>query len=218
MASKRNQPTPAPKSSIGGAVEFRDVDLKELRAVLERARTAPMSAEDHALLTGAVDTFTALTRELQLKGVTLERLRRLFLGSTSEKTKKVFGDDEKKESAPDGPPKAGATEEKAKGHGRNGAAAYTGARREKVAHASLHGGDTCPGCTTGKVYPLKEPATLVRVQGMAPLEATVWECDRLRCNGCGEVFTAPAGVGTQKYDESADAMVAMLRYCPFRAT
>jgi len=52
------------------------------------------------------------------------------------------------------------------------------------------------------------------VQGMAPLEATVWECDRLRCNGCGEVFTAsaPEGVGTQKYDESADAMVAMLRY------
>ncbi|KAF0169602.1 MAG: transposase IS66 family [Limisphaerales bacterium] len=213
MASKRNQPKTAPSSPAGGAAEFRDVDLKELRGALDRARVA-LSAEDYALLTGAVDTFTALTRELQLKGVTLERLRRLFLGSTSEKTKKVLGDDDRKESAPEVPPKSGVTEEKAKGHGRNGAAAYTGATREKVVHASLHGGDTCPGCVTGKVYPMKEPAMLLRVQGMAPLEATVWECDRLRCNGCGEVFTAsaPAGVGTQKYDESADAMVAMLRY------
>jgi hypothetical protein len=49
---------------------------------------------------------------------------------------------------------------------------------------------------------------------VAPLDATVWEAERLRCNACGEVFTAPTpqGVGTEKYDESADAMVAMLRY------
>jgi hypothetical protein len=61
---------------------------------------------------------------------------------------------------------------------------------------------------------MKEPAKLVRVRGMAPLGATVWECERLRCNACGEVYTAPApaGVGTEKYDESADAMVAMMRY------
>jgi hypothetical protein len=61
---------------------------------------------------------------------------------------------------------------------------------------------------------MKEPALLLRVQGVAPLDATVWECDRLRCNACGEVFTAkaPDGVGDAKYDESADAMVAMLRY------
>jgi hypothetical protein len=54
----------------------------------------------------------------------------------------------------------------------------------------------------------------LRVHGVAPLDATVWECDRLRCNACGEVFTAPApeSVGTEKYDQSADAMVAMLRY------
>ena len=215
MGSKRKQQQ-AP--ATGGAATHRDVDINELRAVLERARVA-LSAEDHALLTGAVDTFTALSRELQLKGVTLERLRRVFLGVNSEKTKKVLGDDEKKETEkeddegePVVPSKGGA--EKKKGHGRNGAEAYTGAKREKVAHPSLHGGDTCPGCTTGKVYSMKEPALLLRVQGMAPLGATVWECDRLRCNGCGEVYTAPApeGVGTQKYDESASAMVAMLRY------
>lgn len=211
MASKRNQPQ---RPDIDGAATHRDVDIGELRAALERARVGPLSAEDHALLTGAVDTFTALTRELQLKGMTLERLRRLFLGGDSEKTKKVLGDDEKVAKKDESAVPSKDTGEKPKGHGRNGAQAYTGAKREKVEHATLHGGDTCPGCTTGKVYPMKEPALLVRVQGMAPLSATVWECDRLRCNGCGEVFTAPTpeGVGAEKYDESADAMVAMVRY------
>ena len=209
MASKRTQPAPPPNSPA----THRDVDIGELRAALDRARVGPLSVEDHALLTGAVDTFTALTRELQLKGATLERLRRLFLGE-SEKTKKVLGDDQKAAKKDESAVPSKDTGEKAKGHGRNGAEAYTGAKREKVEHAALHGGDTCPGCTTGKVYPMKEPALLVRVQGMAPLSATVWECDRLRCNGCGEVFTAPTpeGVGAEKYDESAAAMVAMVRY------
>ncbi len=200
--------------------EYRDVDVQQLKKALERARAA-LSADDFALLTGAVETFTALARELQLKGVTLERLRRLFLGSSSEKTSKVLGGEadvsgqEDDEQPTTSSSEAEDTEKKkSKGHGRNGAAAYTGATREQVAHPTMHGGDGCPGCTKGKVYPVKGPAVLLRVQGMAPLNATVWECDRLRCNACGEVFTAPApeGVGPEKYDESADAMVAMLRY------
>src|SRR5207249_3912225 len=47
-----------------------------------------------------------------------------------------------------------------------------------------------------------------------PVEATVYELEALRCNLCGEVFTAPppAGVGTEKYDASAVGMVALLKY------
>lgn len=208
---KRSSPAPA------DAGQFRDVDIKELRAALERARTQVLSPEDHALLCGAVDTFTALTAELQLKGVTLERLRRLFLGSSSEKTSKVLKDDEngdtgKGKHTP--PKKKKPDDDKAPGHGRNGATAYTGAKHEQVEHESLHSGDPCPGCKDGKVHPMKEPSVRVRVHGMAPLDATIWECDRFRCGSCGEVFTAqaPEGVGPEKYDESADAMVAMLRY------
>ena len=38
--------------------------------------------------------------------------------------------------------------------------------------------------------------------------------ERLRCNGCGEVYTAdePAEAGAEKYDETAAAMIAQLRY------
>jgi hypothetical protein len=40
------------------------------------------------------------------------------------------------------------------------------------------------------VYLQKEPQVLVRVVGQAPLEATVYHLQKLRCNLCGEVFTA----------------------------
>ena len=100
------------------------------------------------------------------------------------------------------------------GHGRNSAAAFTGARRVSIAHAALHAGDRCPECCTGRVYRQKEPATLVRIVGQAPLEATVFEMERLRCNACGQVFTAdqPESAGEEKYDVTAVAMVALLKY------
>jgi transposase len=64
------------------------------------------------------------------------------------------------------------------------------------------------------VYRLKEPATLVRVVGQAPIEATVFEMERLRCNACGQVFTAevPETAGEDKYDVTAVAMIAVLKY------
>src|SRR5207247_1819164 len=98
--------------------------------------------------------------------------------------------------------------------GRLSAAADAGADRVMIPHPSLQRGDRCPGCTTGKIYPLAEPATLVRITGMAPLSATVYACDRWRCNLCGEVFTAPApaGVGDAKYDATATSMVGLRQY------
>jgi len=100
------------------------------------------------------------------------------------------------------------------GHGRNPSAAYHGASQVGVAHPTLHSGDICPECRRGKVYRQKEPARLVRFVGQAPLEATVFERERLRCNACGEVFTAeePETAGAAKYDETALAMIAVMKY------
>jgi hypothetical protein len=46
------------------------------------------------------------------------------------------------------------------------------------------------------------------------LAATIYSLERLRCGACGQVFTAqePEGVGEDKYDESAAAMIAQLKY------
>ena len=72
----------------------------------------------------------------------------------------------------------------------------------------------CPGCERGKIYPLSMPGVIVRITGGAPLQSQVWETEKLRCNLCGEVFTAPLpeDAGTEKYDETAGAMVGLLRY------
>jgi transposase len=104
--------------------------------------------------------------------------------------------------------------QKPPGHGRNGAAAYRGANKVKVAHAELQRGDQCPACDKGKVYLLPKPAVIVRIAGMAPLAATVYECEQFRCNLCGEVFPArpPPEVGDEKYDATAAAMIALLKY------
>ncbi len=55
---------------------------------------------------------------------------------------------------------------------------------------------------------------LARIIGQAPLAATVYSLERLRCGACGQVFTAqePEGVGQEKYDETAGAMIAQLKY------
>ena len=81
-------------------------------------------------------------------------------------------------------------------------------------HQKLTHGDRCPACGKGNVYGQKEPKVLVRIVGQAPLAATVYSLERLRCGACGQVFTAeePEGVGPEKYDETAAAMIAQLKY------
>jgi transposase len=213
--SRRRWKKAGPRPSTRPPIALR---FDELSAIVERAKEA-LSAEDHATLKAAMDTLAFVTAELQAKSTSLDRLRRLLFGATTEKTRTICGPGAAQGTpeatgspgAEAGPPDAGATRP---GHGRTGAAAYTGADTVKVAHPSLHSGDRCPECAKGKVYPLAEPAALVRITGMAPLGATVYACDRWRCNLCGEVFTAPApeGVGEAKYDETATSMVGLLKY------
>jgi transposase len=213
----------APDASGRARIEHRELKLEELDAILERARNSPLTGEDYETLKSAVDTLAFLTAELQSKKTSLERLRKLLFGASTERTSQVLGGSgEGREgtsgmgAGPDGAQKPGEqrAREKSPGHGRNGAAAYVGAQKVQVPHTSMHAADSCPGCTKGKVYPLRQPGVLVRVTGMAPLGATVYECERLRCNLCGEVFTAeaPEGVGKEKYDETATSMVGLLKY------
>ncbi len=73
--------------------------------------------------------------------------------------------------------------------------------------------DRCPGAGKGNVYRQQEPKVLVRVVGQAPLAATVYSLERLRCGACGQVFIGPrAGRWVRKStDETAAAMIAQLR-------
>ena len=173
-----------------------DVNVEELDRVIDGAEQAPLSRADCDRLKAALHALVE----------SLERRR------NTEKTNTVLG--EQKSAAPAEEAQPEAAQSKPAGHGRNGADAFRGADKVEVSHRELKAGDRCPDCARGNVYQQKEPKTLVRIVGQAPLAATVYELERLRCNACGQVFTAqePEGVGAEKYDETAAAMIAQLKY------
>jgi len=197
--------------------EVIEVNLEEWQALLERGRQEPLDEEGYEKLQAALRAFRLLTDLIGEKDTTISRLRAVLGKPSTEKTSKVLeqaGLELPAKSHPS-PGGKGSSSAKAKpGHGRNGAAAYQGAERIKIPHASMKPGDHCPECLKGKVYVRKEPALRIRVVGQAPLAATVYELESLRCNLCGEVFeaAAPEGVGEKKYDESAAAMIGLLKY------
>jgi len=203
-----------------GHIERMDLDQSELEAILERAKTTPMSEEEYAKLHAAIETLVFLTQELEKKQVSVQRLKQLLFGATTETTRKVMEkllDETSKErtsrdeAAQEQEPEAA---EKAPGHGRNGTEDYVGAEKVRVTHESLKPGDPCPNCKKGTVYESVEPGHLVRIKGQAPLGATVYEVQKLRCNLCGTTFTArtPPGIGSQKYDAESASMIALLKY------
>ena len=171
-----------------------DVNLEELDRVLDGAREAPLSESDHDMLRDALHALAAM----------------LVRSRNTEKTSEVVGKPEDSESGQ----QADDTTPPPPGHGRNGAKSFSGARKVDIRHQNLTHGDRCPECGQGNVYGQKEPRVLVRIVGQAPLAATVYSLERLRCGSCGQVFTAdePEGVGTDKYDETAAAMIAQLKY------
>src|SRR6266852_1363809 len=198
-------------------LETIDVSIQELETLVDDALQQPLSEENHRKLKGAIQTLAELARMLADEETTLSQLRALLLkAATTEKTEKTGKTLKRAGIEPSG--KAGkdqkAGKKKRKGHGRKPASAYAGARKVNVAHPTLKSGDRCAECGKGKVYPLKDPAVRVRIVGQAPIQATVYELERLRCNLCQEVFEAPVpeGVGEDKYDETAASMVAILKY------
>ena len=148
-----------------------------------------------------------MSRSLDDKAASIKRLLRMIFGASTEKTDAVT---KKREPRVDADKPKG----KKKGHGRNGAADFTGAEKVTVSHDTLKHKDPCPACLKGKVYVCKQPKTLIRITGASPLTASVYEMEKLRCNLCGEIFTAkpPEGIGTEKYDAPAGAMIAFLKY------
>jgi len=185
-----------------------DVNVAELEAVIDRARVQPLADEDYVTLKAAVATLGYLTQMLANGKTTIRRLRQMLFGARTEKTRTVVATQQvsAQSEATDRPAR--------KGHGRNGAQAYPGARKVEVCHETLQVGDRCPQCPNGKLYLQNTPAYLVRIVGQPPLGATVWELERFRCNLCGEIYTAqePEGVGPEKYDATAGAMIALLKY------
>jgi len=189
------------------------IELKpaDVEALLIRVEKGALQEGDYEIIKSIVETLSYLSQAVDEKATAIKRLLRVIFGAKTETREKLFkiGSNPKEDDTP----KEGSEPKKQPGHGRNGADAYKNAERIKVPIQDLKAGGPCRECK-GKLYPVKKAGTLVRFVGMAPLAAKIYEMEKLRCNLCGEVFTAqpPNNVGPNKYDETAGAMIAMLKY------
>lgn len=172
-----------------------DVNLEDLDRILDQACQSPLSEPDCHKLKTTLHTLAEL----------------LAARRTTEKTRAVAPPPETAAAAT---PSGDEARKKANGHGRAPASSYAGAEKVVVAHPDLKHGDRCPDCRRGNVYVQKQPKPLVRIVGQAPLAATVYELEQMRCNACGQVYVAPEpeGVGPEKFDATAAAMIAQLKY------
>ena len=212
-----------------------ELDIDKLEEILRHVEAKELHADDYETIRTVIESYVGLFSLVGDKSATIARLRKMLFGAKTEKTAAVIGGGKDSESPPSSAATASTTatsegnaetaslpttdgentaKTPRKGHGRNGADAYTGAEKIKVSHESLQSGDPCPKCEDGTVYATNRPGVLVRLVGQAPLQALVYYLQKLRCNLCSAVFTArePEGVGTKKYDATAGSMIALLKY------
>jgi len=182
--------------------------------LLQRLEQGRLHAEDYELLGGVVRSWLWLARVVRDNRISIKELKKLIFGAKTEKTRKLTT------SKPTGKQDGASnetTKDKPKGHGRNGTDAYPGADRVCLQCSKLRCGEHCPQCGKGKLYGYA-PSEVVCIRGQAPLDATIYEHERLRCNLCGALFTAsvPPEATGPKYDASAASMMALLHYgCGF---
>lgn len=203
---QRQKAAPPPKRPD---LWFREVSAEKLRNDLVQIRESMGEGEVYHDVQMLLETMLLVRDEAGQEGVSLSRLKYLIFGPKTESFAAVCKEAMESQS---GRPKE--KREKPKGHGRNGADDFPRAKRIPVALEGNASGEPCPHCPNGKVYPLNQPSPLLRIVGVAPIQATVYELERRRCNLCGQVFTAsaPEGVGEAKYDVSVGALLALLRY------
>jgi len=190
-----------------------EISIDRLKAIIERAHNEPLTDQDCQLLLSVSETLCYVTDQLDKKSISIARLRKLLFGASTETLKNL---EDKHATDSQDLDKHSPTEPKtkAKGHGRNGADDYTGAQKVDIPHETLKPGDPCPDCLKGTLYEMAKPGQVVRVTGQAPLQATVYKLQKLRCGLCSTIFTAktPKGVGSAKYDAKSVSMMAMLKY------
>jgi len=199
----------------------------ELDELLAKARPT-FTAAQYLLLERVFGTFVYVMLSLQNAKTSIKRFQRMLFGHRTEHKRNVLertavagdsddaDDDSQVQNHLDGqrPVPVPSSRPPRPGHGRNAALAYSGAPIVQCDHPELESGDRCPQCDKGRVYD-SPPKSLVKVVGQAPLGATVYKVQRLRCRLCDAVFTAPlpaAVASLPKYDSSCASMIALLRY------
>lgn len=196
------------------------VQLDELLALAKASFPPPQ----YELLKGVLSTFAYVMPTLQNTRASIKRLRQMLFGARTESKRNLPGQGAGTFVVP--PQAEGANPDKSTaegnhkakptlpaGHGRNGADKYCDSPVFEIDLTDLKPRDICPECSTGKLYD-SPPGIIVKVVGQPPLTATIYKLQKLRCNLCDAIFTAPmpAGVCATKYDHSCETTLALIHY------
>jgi transposase len=226
------------RGQVGTTVRRFEVTLEELRQVRRRIDEQQLDADDWPLL-GAL-----VSRQIGWAEARLERMI-AKIGAVAaeqkaggevvdangsvdacESTGSTSSSDAKATSSTQGESRAGGDgaadrrePAKCKGHGRNGARAYSKAKHLFYALAAGVMGAVCQVCGLGKMYRYREKV-VIRIVGQPLFSAEVHHFEQARCRNCGQVVRAdsPAciheGIGSDyvRYDWSACAMLMVMHY------
>ena len=203
---------------------FVDLNPAELDALIERVEQAiehdlALSNEDLRLLLQALLTLAQLQERLQDQAITLSKLRKLAgLVASSEKLRTVVP-----QATGEASEAAGSSSSPAHNHKLPKPPPTPPAPpmiHNRCTHAlvDLSKGQRCPECGRGTLYKY-QPSVVVRITGQTPLVSTQHIRERLRCNTCGQYFTAPLpaavtedGPPEQTYGYSARAVMGIHKY------
>jgi len=180
--------------------------IDEIDALVERAESGSLQKGDADIIKVMADAVKTLSQAVNDKAVSIKRLLAMVFGAKTEKKENVLKTGTSRSRNKD--------KTANKGHGRRSSDEFTGADKASITHESLNHKDPCPLCPKGIVYRQKQPGRVIYFTGHAPVQATVYELEKLRCNLCGKVFTAqaPGNKTGRHYDASAMAMMAIFRY------
>jgi transposase len=184
---------------------------EELDALIERMESGCLQDKDVEIIKAMAHAVKVLSQAVKDKASSIKKLLAMLFGPKTEKKDKVI-----KPRTP-GIRKKDKPDQK-NGHGRRPGDEFTSAERKSVPHEALNHKDPCPLCPKGILYRLKNPGQAIYFTGQVPINATIYDLEKLRCNLCGEVFTAqaPGNKTGRDYDASAMAMIPLLKYgCGF---
>jgi hypothetical protein len=208
-----------------------ELNPSERDTLLARAADSNLDAADLKRIREVFESYAYVSALLERKDLSLARLKRLLFGASTETSANVLGTGPAEvaeianvagegaaspaaEVANNSRPANSTAVKKRRGHGRNGAKDLPGAERVSVRLAGVQPGAACPACGSGRLYEQTAPGVMIRFVGQAPVRATIYELQKLRCQLCGKVFTAepPVEAGSRKYDPTVGSLIGLLKY------
>ena len=188
-------------------ISVTDQEFEQLKNKIENSN---LGEREKKIMLTVLEGYYWLSSLYHTKRLSMKRIARLFGHKSEKQEKKDKGNDKNEPPSPTAPPPKKDKQEK--GHGKRGAKDFPGAK--KVSHKldGLKKGDPCPECPVGKLYPV-DPGSYIHFTGNAPLDATIHETEKLRCNACGSYFEAQLNDELkEKYHPSADVAIAVQKY------